>query len=51
MNYKTFAILNINGVDYKCVLWGIRKNQAINMLNNSELDDKDRQLINRLWCK
>ena len=28
------------GIDYRCVLWGITKNDAINMLGNSKLDDK-----------
>ena len=33
-------MLNVKGVDYKCVLWGVIKNDAINMLSNSKLDDK-----------
>ena len=33
-------LLNVKSVDYRCVLWGVTKNEAINMLNNSELDDK-----------
>ena len=31
---KNFAILNARGVDYRCILWGINKNDTINMLNN-----------------
>ena len=37
---KNIAILNAKGVDYRCILWGISKNDAINMLNNSVLEDK-----------
>ena len=37
---KSIALLNVKVVDYKCVLWNITKNDAINILNNSQLDDK-----------
>ena len=37
---KNIAILNVKGVDYICVLWGITKNEAIIMLSNFKLDDK-----------
>ena len=38
--YKNIAILNVKGVDYRCILWGICKNEAANILNNSVLEDK-----------
>ena len=38
---KNIAILNVKGVDYRCVLCNMTKNNAINMLGNSKLDDKD----------
>ena len=34
------AILNIKGVDCRCVVWNMSRNDAINRLNNSELDDE-----------
>ena len=34
------AVLNIKGVDYRCVLWNMTRHNAINRLNNSKLDDK-----------
>ena len=37
---ENIAILNAKGVDYRCVLWSMTKNDAINRLNNSKLDDK-----------
>ena len=37
---KNVAILSVKGVDYRCVLWNIIKNDAINRLNNSKLNDK-----------
>ena len=37
---ENIAMLNVKGVDYRCVLWNITKNYAINMLGNSKLDDK-----------
>ena len=38
---ENIAILNKKGADYRCVLWNITRNDAINRLNNSKLDDKD----------
>ena len=37
---KNIAILNAIGVDYRCILWGIRRDEAVNRLNNSVLKDK-----------
>ena len=37
---KNIAILNVKTVDCRCVLWNMTKNDAINMLDNSKLDDK-----------
>ena len=37
---KSIAILNVKGVDYRCILLGISKNEAVNPLNNSVLEDK-----------
>ena len=34
------ATLNVKGVDYRCVLQNTTKNDAINRLNNSKLDNK-----------
>ena len=37
---KSIVILNVKGVDYRCILWSISKNKAVNILNNSALQDK-----------
>ena len=37
---ENIAILNVKGVDYRCILWKITRNDAINRLSNSKLDDK-----------
>ena len=37
---KNIAILNAKGADYRCILWGISRNDAVNRLNNSVLEDK-----------
>ena len=34
------AILNVKGVDFRCILWGISRDEAVNRLNNSVLEDK-----------
>ena len=37
---ENIAILNAKGVDYRCTLWGISKNNAVDRSNNSVLEDK-----------
>ena len=37
---ENIAILNIKGIDYRCVIWNLIRNDAINKLNNSKLVDK-----------
>ena len=37
---ENIAILNIKGVDFRCVMWNINRSDAINGLNNCKLDDK-----------
>ena len=37
---KKIAILNVKGVDFRCILWGISRDEAVNRLNNSVLEDK-----------
>ena len=37
---KNIAILNVKGVDFKCILWSISRDEAVNNLNNSVLEDK-----------
>ena len=37
---KNIAILNAKGVDFRCILWGISKNDVVDRLNNSVLEDK-----------
>ena len=37
---KDFMILNIKRVDYRCYIFHMSKNDAVNMLNNSWLNNK-----------
>ena len=37
---ENIAILNIKGVDFRCVIWNMARNDAIDRSNNSELGDK-----------
>ena len=37
---KSIATLNTKGVDFRCTLWGISKNDVVDRLNNSVLEDK-----------
>ena len=38
---KNIAILSVRGVDFRCILWGISRDDAVNRLNNYVLEDKD----------
>ena len=37
---KNIKILNVKGVDFRCILSGISGGKAVNRLNNSVLEDK-----------
>ena len=37
MNFNDIAILNIHGIEYCCVISGISKNEAVNLLQNADL--------------
>ena len=37
---ENIVILNVKGIDYRCILWHMTRNDAINRLNNSKLDNK-----------
>ena len=37
---KNIAILNVKGLHFRCVLWGISRDEAVNRLNNSVLQNK-----------
>ena len=39
-NLNNFMILNIKGIDYRCYVFNMSKNDAITLLNNSMLDNK-----------
>ena len=38
---KGIEILNVKSVDYRCILCGISRNEAVNILNNCVLEDRD----------
>ena len=38
---KNVAILNVKGVDFRCILSGISRDETVNRLNNSVLEGKD----------
>ena len=40
MNFNDVAIASIKGSDYRINFWHVSKNDAINIMNNSNLDEK-----------
>ena len=38
--FQTFAILNVKGVGFRFILWGISRDEAVNRLNSSVLEDR-----------
>ena len=53
MNLSNFVILNIHCVDYRCIINGISKNEAINVMQNICFTDKNGTLqiikITKKW--
>ena len=45
MSLSDTAILNINGADYCCIINGISKNVAINLLQNADVTEKKWKII------
>ena len=45
MNFSDIAILNIKGSDYRCIISGISKSEAINLMQNADLTKKKRNII------
>ena len=41
MNPSNIVILNINGVGYCCIIRGIIKNEAVNLLQKAYLKEKN----------
>ena len=39
LNISDIAIITIKGVDYRCIIHGISKSEAINLLENFVLED------------
>ena len=37
---KNIMILNVKRVGFRCILWGISRDEAVNRLNNSLVEDK-----------
>ena len=44
MNLSDIAILNIKGSEYRCIISLISKNEAINLMQNADLNKKSRTL-------
>ena len=38
---KNIAILNVKGVNFRCITLGISTDEVVNRLNNSVLEDRD----------
>ena len=38
---KNIAILSTKGATFRCILWGISRNEGLRRLNSSVLEDKD----------
>ena len=47
---ENITVLNVKGVDYKCVVWNMTRNDATNRLNKSKIDDKAHYEYG-FWCK
>ena len=50
MNFKVAAIVSIKGNDYRIHFWYIGKDDAINIMKNFNLNERNWILINFLLC-
>ena len=41
---NSIAILNVNGIDYRCIISRISKSEAIDLLRNPDLSEKSESL-------
>ena len=46
MNLSDIAILSINDLDYRCIINGISKNEALNLLQKTDINGKSGTLKN-----
>ena len=44
MTPSDIAMLNIKSADYRCIISGISKNEAVNLMRNNDLTEKSRTL-------
>ena len=44
LDVSSIAILNIHGIDYRCIIVGITKSEAIKLLRNADICEKGRSL-------
>ena len=40
LDINNTAIITIKGADYRCIIYGVSKSDAIHLLENSVLDDR-----------
>ena len=48
---KNIEILSVKGVVFRCILWGISRDEAVNRLNKSVLDDRSVLYMNLVQIK
>ena len=50
MKFNITALSNIDSVDYRCIINGISKREAVDLLQNVDLSKKNKSLQNKkLW--
>ena len=48
MNLSDAAILKIKNTDYRCIITGISKSEAINLMQNIDLTEKSKTLYKKI---
>ena len=49
MNFRDIAILNIRSSDYGCIISGVRKNEAIDIMQDTNFTEEgDKNLLSRI---
>ena len=47
MNFNDADIVSVKGIDYRIHFWYISKDDAINIIKNSNLNEKSRLLLSK----
>ena len=49
INLNDIPVINLNGINYRCIISGINKSEVVNLLQNANLSEKSDTLQNAIF--